>query len=307
MPALFYVMFLAAFSIAKTENKLYNCPMITDIKEFIERVDGAADYIRSVLSDRTLPAVCIVLGSGLGPLSEMAEDAIEIPYKDIPGFPVSTAPGHKGSLIAGNLSGKPVFMMNGRFHYYEGYPMETVTFYVRVMGRLGVKVLLLTNASGGINLEMKVPELVAITDHLSFNAEPVLRGPNIAEFGTRFPDQCHVYDPELTDTLVNSARDLNIRISRGVYAYTKGPQYETPAEIRALRVMGADCVGMSTVPEAIAASHMGIRVAAMSCITNMAAGISGNPLSEQEVLDNASLASANSCALVKEFVKRINV
>ena len=281
--------------------------MITDTKEFIKRIDSAADHIRSVLSERTVPAVCIVLGSGLGPLSEMAEDAIEIPYKDIPGFPVSTAPGHKGSLIAGNLSGKPVFMMNGRFHYYEGYPIETVTFYVRVMGRLGVKVLLLTNASGGINLEMKVPELVAITDHLSFNAEPVLRGPNIAEFGTRFPDQCHVYDPELTDTLVNSARDLNIRISRGVYAYTKGPQYETPAEIRALRVMGADCVGMSTVPEAIAASHMGIRVAAMSCITNMAAGISGNPLSEQEVLDNASLASANSCALVKEFVKRINV
>ena len=281
--------------------------MITDTKEFIKRVDGATDHIRSVLSGRTLPAVCIVLGSGLGPLSEMAEDAIEIPYKDIPGFPVSTAPGHKGSLIAGNLSGKPVFMMNGRFHYYEGYPMETVTFYVRVMGRLGVKVLLLTNASGGINLEMKVPELVAITDHLSFNAEPVLRGPNIEEFGTRFPDQCHVYDPELTDTLVNSARELNIRISRGVYAYTKGPQYETPAEIRALRIMGADCVGMSTVPEAIAASHMGIRVAAMSCITNMAAGISGNPLSEKEVLDNAALASENSCALVKEFVNRINV
>ena len=281
--------------------------MITDIAEFIKRVDGAADYIRSVLSDRTLPSVCIVLGSGLGPLSEMAEDAIEIPYKDIPGFPVSTAPGHKGSLIVGKLSGKPVFMMNGRFHYYEGYPMETVTFYVRVMGRLGVKILLLTNASGGINLEMKVPELVAITDHISFNAEPVLRGPNIAEFGTRFPDQCHVYDPELTDTLVNSARDLNIRISRGVYAYTKGPQYETPAEIRVLRVMGADCVGMSTVPEAIAASHMGIRVAAMSCITNMAAGISGNPLSEKEVLENASMASENSCALVKEFVNRINV
>ncbi|MBR3700743.1 MAG: purine-nucleoside phosphorylase [Clostridiales bacterium] len=281
--------------------------MITDTKEFIKRVDGAADHIRSVLSGRSLPAVCIVLGSGLGPLSEMAEDAIEIPYKDIPGFPVSTAPGHKGSLIAGNLSGKPVFMMNGRFHYYEGYPMETVTFYVRVMGRLGVKVLLLTNASGGINLEMKVPELVAITDHLSFNAEPVLRGPNIEEFGTRFPDQCHVYDPELTDTLVNSARDLNIRISRGVYAYSKGPQYETPAEIRALRIMGADCVGMSTVPEAIAASHMGIRVAAMSCITNMAAGISGNPLSEKEVLDNAALASENSCALVKEFVNRIKV
>ena len=281
--------------------------MITDITEFIKRVDGAADHIRSVLSDKELPSVCIVLGSGLGPLSKMAEEAIEIPYKDIPGFPVSTALGHKGSLIFGTLSGQTVFMMNGRFHYYEGYPMETVTFYVRVMGRLGVKVLLLTNASGGINLDMKVPELVAITDHLSFNAEPVLRGPNIAEFGTRFPDQCHVYDPELTDILVNSARDLNIRISRGVYAYSKGPQYETPAEIRALRIMGADCVGMSTVPEAITASHMGIRVAAMSCITNMAAGISGNPLSEQEVLDNAALASENSCALVKEFVKRLEV
>ena len=281
--------------------------MITDITEFIKRVDGAADHIRSVLSDKELPSVCIVLGSGLGPLSKMAEEAIEIPYKDIPGFPVSTAPGHKGSLIFGTLSGKTVFMMNGRFHYYEGYPMETVTFYVRVMGRLGVKVLLLTNASGGINLDMKVPELVAITDHLSFNADPVLRGPNIAEFGTRFPDQCHVYDPELTDILVNSARDLNIRISRGVYAYSKGPQYETPAEIRALRIMGADCVGMSTVPEAITASHMGIRVAAMSCITNMAAGISGNPLSEQEVLDNAALASENSCALVKEFVNRLEV
>ncbi len=281
--------------------------MIADIDEFIKRVDGAADYIRGVLSGKEIPGICIVLGSGLGPLSKMAEDALEIPYKDIPGFPVSTAPGHKGSLIVGKLSDKPVFMMNGRFHYYEGYPMETVTFYVRVMGRLGVKVLLLTNASGGINLEMKVPELVAVTDHISFHAEPVLRGPNIEEFGTRFPDQCHVYDPELTDTLVNSARDLNIRISRGVYAYSKGPQYETPAEIRALRILGADCVGMSTVPEAIAASHMGIRVAAMSCITNMAAGISGNPLSEQEVLDNAALASDNSCALVKEFVNRIKV
>ncbi|MBR3341968.1 MAG: purine-nucleoside phosphorylase [Clostridiales bacterium] len=281
--------------------------MITDTAEYIKRVDKAADYIRNVLSGRLIPSVCIVLGSGLGPLSSMAESPIEIPYKDIPEFPVSTAPGHKGSLIVGTLSGKPVFMMNGRFHYYEGYPIETVTFYIRVMGRLGVKVLLLTNASGGINLDMKVPELVAITDHISFNAEPVLRGPNIEEFGTRFPDQSHVYDPELTDTLVNSARDLNIRISRGVYAYCKGPQYETPAEIRALRILGADCVGMSTVPEAVAATHMGIRVAAMSCITNMAAGISGNPLSEQEVLDNAALASENSCAVVKEFVNRINV
>ncbi len=281
--------------------------MITDTREFVKRVDGAADYIRAAASGCALPQICIVLGSGLGPLALMVDVINEISYKDIPGFPVSTAPGHKGSLIIGNLSGKTVFLMNGRFHYYEGYPMETVTFYVRVMGRLGVKVLFLTNASGGINLDMKVPELVAITDHISFNAEPVLRGTNIEEFGTRFPDQCHVYDPALTDTIVNCARDLKIRISRGVYAYSKGPQYETPAEIRALRTMGADCVGMSTVPEAIAASHMGIRVAAMSCITNMAAGISGNPLSEQEVLENAAKASDNSCALVKEFVRRLEV
>lgn len=281
--------------------------MITDTKEFVKRVDDAADYLRTAVDGNTLPSICIVLGSGLGPLASMVDVIKEISYKDIPGFPVSTAPGHKGSLIFGTLESKPVFLMNGRFHYYEGYPIETVTFYVRVMGRLGVKALLLTNASGGINVDMKVPELVAITDHISFCAEPVLRGPNIEEFGTRFPDQCHVYDPELTDTLVNCARDLKIRISRGVYAYSKGPQYETPAEIRAWRILGADCVGMSTVPEAIAASHMGIRVAAMSCITNMAAGITGQALSEQEVFDNAALASENSCALVKEFVKRINL
>lgn len=281
--------------------------MITDTAEFVNRVDTAAEYIRNAISGRIMPSVCIVLGSGLGPLSSMASEPLEISYKDIPGFPVSTAPGHKGSLIYGTLSGKPVFMMNGRFHYYEGYPMETVTFYVRVMGRLGIKALLLTNAAGGINVDMKVPEFVAITDHISFFAEPALRGPNINEFGVRFPDQCHVYDPELTDTLVNCARDLKIRISRGVYAYSKGPQYETPAEIRALRILGADCVGMSTVPEAIVASHMGIRVAALSCITNLAAGMSGLPLSEEEVLANANSASINSCALVKAFVGNIDV
>ena len=281
--------------------------MITDTAEFVDRVDTAAEYIRNAISGRIMPSVCIVLGSGLGPLSSMASEPLEISYKDIPGFPVSTAPGHKGSLIYGTLSGKPVFMMNGRFHYYEGYPMETVTFYVRVMGRLGIKALLLTNAAGGINVDMKVPEFVAITDHISFLTEPALRGPNINEFGVRFPDQCHVYDPELTDTLVNCARDLKIRISRGVYAYSKGPQYETPAEIRALRILGADCVGMSTVPEAIVASHMGIRVAALSCITNLAAGMSGLPLSEEEVLANANSASINSCALVKAFVGNIDV
>ena len=279
--------------------------MITDIKEFIERVDGAADYIRSVLSDRTLPAVCIVLGSGLGPLSEMAEDAIEIPYKDIPGFPVSTAPGHKGSLIAGNLSGKPVFMMNGRFHYYEGYPMETVTFYVRVMGRLGVKTLVLTNAAGGIGEDFVPPEFISIEDHISFLAAPVLRGPNIDEFGPRFPDQSYVYDREYLDLMASCADKLGIKIRRGIYAYTKGPQYETPAEIRALRSLGAICVGMSTVPEAIVASHMGMRVAALSCVTNMAAGITTAKLSGEEVIEVAGQASERMCSLITNFVKEL--
>ena len=279
--------------------------MITDTKEFIKRVDGAADHIRSVLSGRTLPAVCIVLGSGLGPLSEMAEDAIEIPYKDIPGFPVSTAPGHKGSLIAGQLSGKPVFMMNGRFHYYEGYPMETVTFYVRVMGRLGVKTLVLTNAAGGIGEDFVPPEFISIEDHISFLAAPVLRGPNIDEFGPRFPDQSYVYDREYLDLMASCADKLGIRIRRGIYAYTKGPQYETPAEIRALRSLGAICVGMSTVPEAIVASHMGMRVAALSCVTNMAAGITTAKLSGEEVIEVAGQASERMCSLITNFVKEL--
>ena len=183
--------------------------------------------------------------------------------------------------------------------------MDTVSFYVRVMGRLGVKVLLLTNASGGINMDMKVPELVAITDHISFFAEPVLRGPNLAEFGTRFPDQCHVYDPELTDILVNGARDLNIRISRGVYAYSKGPQYETPAEINMARTLGADCVGMSTACEAVAANHMGMKIIGISCIANLAAGISPNKLTEEEVLEAGKAVAGKFEALVTEIIKRI--
>ena len=195
--------------------------------------------------------------------------------------------------------------MSGRFHYYEGYPIETLVFYIRVLGLLGVKTLVLTNAAGGINTEMTPPEFVAITDHLSFYCESVLRGQNLDELGTRFPDQSSVYDKELVSLLEECAKALGIKLSRGVYAYMKGPQYETPAEIRALRTLGADCVGMSTVPEAVCASHMGIRVAGISCITNMAAGINAGPLSEKEVLDTANAASAQSCALVKEFIKRM--
>jgi len=279
--------------------------MIEDKEKYLESVKRAGDYIKGLLGGRKVPETCIVLGSGLGPLADICEQYFSVPYSEIPDFPKSTAPGHAGRLIAGSLSGKDVFMMNGRFHYYEGYPMETVVFYIRVLGLIGVKTLILTNAAGGIKTEMVPPEFVAIEDHLSFYAESVLRGPNIEEFGTRFPDQSSVYDRDLIKTLEDCAKDLGVKLSRGVYAYMKGPQYETPAEIRALRILGADCVGMSTVPEAVCASHMGLRVVAMSCVTNMAAGISKGPLSEKEVLDTAAAASEQSCALMKEFIRRL--
>ena len=279
--------------------------MIEDKEKYLESVKRAGDYIKGLLGGRKVPETCIVLGSGLGPLADICEQYFSVPYSEIPDFPKSTAPGHSGRLIAGSLSGKDVFMMNGRFHYYEGYPMETVVFYIRVLGLIGVKTLILTNAAGGIKTEMVPPEFVAIEDHLSFYAESVLRGPNIEEFGTRFPDQSSVYDRDLIKTLEDCAKDLGVKLSRGVYAYMKGPQYETPAEIRALRILGADCVGMSTVPEAVCASHMGLRVVAMSCVTNMAAGISKGPLSEKEVLDTAAAASEQSCALMKEFIRRL--
>ncbi len=279
--------------------------MIVNKEEYYKSLKYAGDYIVERLNGRKVPDICLVLGSGLGPLTEVCDKYFSVPYSEIPDFPSSTAPGHAGTLIAGKLSGKDVFMMSGRFHYYEGYPIETLVFYIRVLGLIGVKTLVLTNAAGGINTEMTPPEFVAITDHLSFYCESVLRGQNLDELGTRFPDQSCVYDKELVSLLEECAKDLGIKLSRGVYAYMKGPQYETPAEIRALRTLGADCVGMSTVPEAVCASHMGLRVAGISCITNMAAGINAGPLSEKEVLDTANAASAQSCALVKEFIKRM--
>ena len=222
--------------------------MIVNKEEYYKSLKYAGNYIVERLNGRKVPEICLVLGSGLGPLTEVCDKYFSIPYSDIPDFPSSTAPGHAGTLIAGKLSGKDVFMMSGRFHYYEGYPIETLVFYIRVLGLIGVKTLILTNAAGGINTEMTPPEFVAITDHLSFYCESVLRGQNLDELGTRFPDQSCVYDKELVSLLEECAKDLGIKLSRGVYAYMKGPQYETPAEIRALRTLGADCVGMSTVP-----------------------------------------------------------
>lgn len=279
--------------------------MITDAKSYTDSVESAAEYIRkSIPSGKEIPSVCIVLGSGLAPLASECEDVISIPYGDIPGFPVSTVPGHEGRLLIGTLEGKRVFMMSGRFHYYEGYDTSLCTLYVRVMSRLGVKLLFLTNAAGGLLDEMKPADLMAIEDHLSFFCDSPLRGPNLDDFGVRFPDQSFVYDKECIALLMDSAKELNINLHRGIYSYSKGPQYETPAEIRALKMLGVGAVGMSTVPEAIVASHCGMKVAAVSCISNLAAGISKTALTHEEVMENANKSSRSNCDLVKTFIRK---
>ena len=271
--------------------------------EYYSDILAAAEYIRSQITD--VPDVCLVLGSGLGPLTERVTPISTIPYESIPHFPKTTVAGHEGMLLVAELSGRLTFIMKGRFHYYEGYSTSQATFYVRVMAQLGVKTLVMTNAAGGINDQMKPSELMVITDHIGLFCDSPLRGPNLDQFGPRFPDQTLVYDVSLREKLLESAKELNIPLHQGVYAYTRGPQYETPAEIRALKTLGGDAVGMSTVAEAIAASHSGMKVLAVSCITNYAAGISGQPLSHEEVMQNANASSKNSIALMERFFSKL--
>ena len=271
--------------------------------DFSSRISQAADYIRANMPE--LADTCLVLGSGLGPLTDRVEAIVSVSYADIPFFPQTTVPGHEGKLILSKLSGKLTFIMKGRFHFYEGYSTQEATFYVRVMSKLGVKTLVMTNAAGGINSAMKPSELMVITDHISLFCDSPLRGANLDEFGVRLPDQTQVYDLDLQEKILAAAAELNIPLHKGVYCYTRGPQYETPAEIRALKVLGADAVGMSTVAEAIIASHCGMKVLAVSCITNFAAGISGQPLSHEEVMQNANASSKNSIALMERFFSKI--
>lgn len=271
--------------------------------DYYSKVLEASEYIRSKVAD--IPDVCLVLGSGLGPLTERVETISTIPYEEIPHFPRTTVAGHDGKLLVATLSGRLTFIMKGRFHFYEGYSTQEATFYVRVMAKLGVKTLVMTNAAGGINTVMKPSELMVITDHIGLFCDSPLRGANLDEFGPRFPDQTMVYDLDLRNKLIEAASELNIPLHQGVYAYTRGPQYETPAEIRALRTLGADAVGMSTVAEAIAASHCGMKILAVSCITNFAAGISGKPLSHAEVMENANASSKNSIALMEKFFSKL--
>lgn len=269
-----------------------------------EDYEKSAEYIKEKIKGRN-PKIAIVLGSGLGGLAKEIENEIVIKYKDIPNFPVSTVAGHAGELIIGNLNGTEVIAMSGRFHYYEGYEVAHTAYPIRVFYLLGIENIILTNAAGGINTDIEQGSLMIINDHLSFFAESVLRGKNEDKFGVRFPDMSEVYNKELIEKLKPIILEKMGRCYEGVYAYMKGPCFETPAEIRALRTLGADAVGMSTVPEAITARHCGIKVVAISCITNMAAGILKRELSHEEVNETAQKVEKSFIETIKEFVTKI--
>ena len=268
------------------------------------KFDETVKFIKEKVND--IPKLAIILGSGLGSLSDEIVDKTIISYKDIPNFLVSTVQGHKGELIFGKLNGVPIIAMNGRFHYYEGYDLKDVTYPIRIFKLLGVETLILTNAAGGINLNFEKGDLMIIEDQLSFFAESVLRGPNLSEFGERFIDMSNVYTKEYIEILKPIMKRITGKCQTGVYAYMKGPTFETPAEIRALRVMGADAVGMSTVPEAVVARHSGLKCIGITCITNMAAGINNEILSHKDVNDTALKVEHNFKEVVKELVKEIN-
>lgn len=249
------------------------------------------------------PELALILGSGLGEFAKRLEISAEIPYEDIPGFPVSTVPGHAGKFVFGTLHGKRIVCMQGRVHFYEGYSMRQVVMPVRLMQMMGAKILLLTNAAGGINHAFAPGDLMCITDHISDFVPSPLIGENVEELGTRFPDMSRVYDRELCEKLHKAAREQEILLREGVYIQLSGPNYETPAEIRMCSLLGADAVGMSTVVEAMAARHAGMRVIGVSLITNMASGISKTALSHQEVQETAAAAARRFETLIEGFIR----
>ena len=270
-----------------------------------ESIDAAVARIRE-RSD-LVPRVGFVLGSGLGGLADEVQEAVELPYAEIPGWPVSTAMGHAGVLVLGVLGGVPVAVMRGRAHLYEGIGAECVVFGVRVLGHLGIRSLVLTNAAGAVNTSYAPGSLVLVADHLNFQGTSPLVGPNDAELGPRFPDVSDAYDPELRAAARAAGSRLGIELEEGVYAGWLGPQFETPAEIRFLRTAGADLVGMSTVPEVIAARHMGIRCLAVSVVTNMAAGVLEQRIEHEAVLAIGAQAAGSLTALVRELVPTLSV
>lgn len=269
-----------------------------------EQYKQSADYLRKILPDT--PEVAVVLGSGLGGLAEQAGSKIAIPYSEIPGFPQCTVESHAGLLVFGEFGGRKVLMLSGRFHIYEGYPPETVSYYVRVLHLLGVKKLILTNAAGAVNQSFRPGDFMLITDHIKFYSGSSAAGSLIPKFGTRFFDLSRVYSPRMRDIAREIAKQRGITLREGVYFYMHGPEFETPAEIRAIRVLGGDAVGMSTVFEAVTAAQCGIEVLGISCITNMAAGIiPDSVVSDAEVTAAAAEFSERFCDLIKLVISAI--
>lgn len=270
--------------------------MIEAIKNNAEKILDQIDFKAEI---------GLILGSGLGVLAEKIEDPVFINYEDLDNFPVSTVEGHAGRFVIGELSGKKVIAMQGRFHYYEGYSLKEITLPIRVMKEVGIKKLILTNAAGGVNKNFSAGEFMVISDHINLLGDNPLIGENMDEYGPRFPDMTEAYDKELIKKAESSAAKNGILIRKGIYAAMTGPTYETPAEIQFLDAIGADAVGMSTVPEVITARHMDIRVLGISCITNMAAGILAQPLSHEEVVETAERVRPQFLRLMKDIVKNI--
>lgn len=268
-----------------------------------QMTEETARYIQSKTDLR--PKIAMVLGSGLGGLGEALEDAVAIPYEEIPHFVKSTAPGHKGRILVGKLQGVPVLCMQGRFHFYEGYTMQQITYPVRAMKTMGVETIVLTNACGGLDPSFTPGDLMLVTDHINFQGTNPLIGANEDDFGTRFPDMTRVYTREWQDLARAAAKDLGVKLQEGTYISYTGPSFETPAEIRLFQSWGGGVVGMSTVPEAIVAAHSGVKVLAISCVTNLAAGILDVPLSGDEVIEVADRVGKTFAGLLTEIVKRM--
>lgn len=254
--------------------------------ELQDKIIAAAAYLKSIVSQK--PEIGLVLGSGLGDFADTLEDAISVPFSQIPHFPVPTVAGHTGALVFGKKMGRSVVVLQGRIHYYEGLPQREITLPIRVLAALGVKTLVLTNACGGVNMQFCPGDLMLIADHINFSGSNPLIGSNLDAFGPRFPDCSDLYTAKLRAAIKDKAEELGIALREGVYAMYSGPNYETPAEIRMFRTLGADAVGMSTVPEALVAGHSGMQVVGISCITNMAAGVLPQKLSHAEVVETAA-------------------
>ena len=269
-----------------------------------ERATEAARFIRAKAQGRS-PRVAIVLGSGLGGVADAISDAVEIPYQDIPHFPASTVMGHAGKLLVGSCGGTEVVAMKGRFHFYEGYPMDEVTLPVRTFALMGIRSLILTNAAGGAAPGLSPGALMLITDHINLMGYNPLLGPNDDRFGPRFPDMTAVYTPEYQEAAREVARDLGIELAEGVYLALTGPTYETPAEVRMMRMLGGDALGMSTVPEAIVARHCGMKIVAFSCITNAAAGMLNQEINHEEVMEVGKRAGAQLSELILNLLPRL--